>query len=156
MTSPDDPRPWFVRAVPIAWAVVAFLSLQNPGDEYMLFALASLPGVWVALLANAGDIHSVAPVVFAVGAAVCAGLGWLLDRVQASVGLWMGVVVVSTVALTALALGRFETYEAAMSKNGSLAAYVFAAASLGILLASLLGLIQGLVRPLRSAVRAPV
>ena len=122
----------------------------------MLFALAALPGVWVAFLGNAGDVHAVAPLIFVAGAAVCTGLGWLLDRVRASVGLWLGVVVVSTVALTALALSQFETYDAAMSKNGSLAAYVFAAACLGTLLASVLGLMHGLLRPVRSAVRAQV
>jgi hypothetical protein len=138
-----SPQPrFFTWVLPILWGTIAAFSFHYPGDEYGLFGVGSLSGLWVLWLFP--SLHqgvspdSIFPVVLIAGVATMAVLGYLLDLLRCSrvafVMTWLTVAAI----LLAHVLSLFDNYERALAKNGSPQAYLLYAANLGLLLASLL------------------
>ncbi len=44
--------------LPALWGVCSFLGYFHPGDEYGLWALSSMAGIWIAYFIKIGDIHN--------------------------------------------------------------------------------------------------
>jgi hypothetical protein len=74
--------------------------------------------------------------------AVC---GFLLDRLPVSRCLWAAVYLVASAGFFAWGLLSFPSLERAIAKNGSIAAYAFCAANLGLYVSLLTCLCGGAV-----------
>lgn len=130
---PTEPsKSWrFAVVLPVAFVVLGALGAANPGDEYGLFALATLPVIWLPLLLAEAPDTAIALTLLA-GAALAFGAGLALDRLRASPRAF-AVVAAALFALALWLLVRpFATVEAAVAKNGSLVAYVACAAQLAL------------------------
>jgi hypothetical protein len=141
-------RRWrFVWLLPLLWTAGCALGFAHPGDEYGLFLLDALPGLWaVALVGDDGDVAGLLLPVLACGAAVAFGIGLLLDRVQASLARWLALAAVGAVIAAVLLLRPFPDLQQATEKNGSLTAYGVCAWQLGSYAASALVLCAAAVR----------
>ena len=142
------PRTPLRRLLPVVWGMGCLLGFSAPGDEYGLFALGSLLGVWVAFLLP--SLHSPAGAllpVLAVGCGLMYGFGCLLDRLHARVAFWLCAWSVCGVAAVLLLLSNFATYEQAIARNGSLLAYLVCGSQLGAAAATLLaGIVAAVAR----------
>lgn len=149
-------RLWFYRpALPFAWLLVTIVSWNYPGDEYGLFLASALPAIWVAPLLSYLHISEVLWSILPAGFLTMLLLGWALDALRVRRSAWIAAVLAIAIGLVLLGLWEFPTYQRAIAKNGSLTAYVAAGLSLGLLLATIFGIVvtpvwRGLVRLLRS------
>lgn len=141
-------RRLFVWLVPALWALATVAGFQHPGDEYGLFALGAMAGLWVLLvLEPSSPLGGLAPVLVA-GALTTGLLGLLLDRLRASPWVWGVVCAVAAAAAACTMLARFPSLERAIGKNGSLTAYWICAFQLGGYAATLIALAVAAVRGL--------
>jgi hypothetical protein len=131
-------RHFFIILIPLLWLAAALVSFFHPGDEYGLFALTTITGVWICMLTrNAGSVHDVLIYILATGCVVMVGLGFLMDLARIRRRTW-GVLFIATVSL-ALVVGilSYPSYERAIAKNGSLTAYIAWASNMGLYLSLL-------------------
>ena len=95
---------FFTWLLAVIWAAISWFSFYHPGDEYGVWAMGSLPGLWMVFLrANQGDIHEFLLPVLGAGAVTILFLGLILDLLRVSrrwffvswpcvaVGLFIGV-----------------------------------------------------------------
>jgi hypothetical protein len=137
-----SPKHRFVWLVPVLWMGGVALGYKHPGDEYGLWVISALPGMWIGwVLGSVGDIGSFLPKLLLAGGLVMGGLGWLMDRLRVPFLAWCLGVGLGTVGIALQALSHYPTWEKAMSKNGSLTAYVCFGWNLSIALATILGLL---------------
>ena len=69
----------------LVWAVVCFASFFHPGDEYGLWAVGSMPGLWGVLLhGNQGDIHGLLLPMVGAGAVTVLPFALLMDLLRIS------------------------------------------------------------------------
>jgi hypothetical protein len=133
---------FFSWVLPILWGTIATFSFRYPGDEYGLFGVGSLSGLWALWLFP--SLHQgvspdrIFPVVLVAGVATMAVLGFLLDLLRCSRVAFVITWLAAATILLAHVLSLFENYERALAKNGSPQAYVLYAANLSLLFASLL------------------
>lgn len=136
------------RLLPIVWGVGCILGFAEPGDEYGLFALGSILGVWVALLfpAAGSPANLLLPVLVAgCGLMYCFGL--VLDRLQGRRMVWLGAWLATAVVGAVWLLLGHASFAAALAKNGSLLAYLACASQLGTYVATLAtGIWAGIAR----------
>ena len=81
----------FLIVLPLVWGVTCFVEFSFPGDEYAMWAMASMPGAWILfLLENINVVHgnSFMIVVFA-GMAVMAAVGFAMDRLRVLKWAWL-------------------------------------------------------------------
>lgn len=145
-------RIFFLWFIPILWAGCSLLSFQFPGDEYGLWALSSIAGVWIGKVFPFGDIHnSVIPLSVAlVGAAAITPFGLLMDLLRVGRVLWAVLYVLCGAAVLIGSIHSFESIDAALTKNGSWAAYIFFSANSGMYFAVFLSILFTLISlPLR-------
>lgn len=135
-------RPRFALALPLLWGASCVLGYRFPGDEFMLWALGSVAGIWVFLLIGDLDpgLPAAACVVLA-GALTMAGAGALLDRLRMPWKLWLPAAAAVAILVGELYLRSFPSAQQAVEKHGSLAAYWVFAAQAGSYAATLLGMI---------------
>lgn len=147
---------WFLRyhyriALPLIWVVVTNVSWKHPGDEYGLFFVGALPGVWLMFLFNFGHLPTAFWLTLIGGLPPMFLLGWLLDRVRVPRSAWFTVFGLLSAGLVAWSLAQFPSYSRAMSKNGSIAAYVAASMNMSLWLSVLpLAGLTPLIRAVRS------
>jgi hypothetical protein len=129
----NPPHRFFLLLVPIAWMMLSAISFRYPGDEYGLWGFSSIAGTWAILVAPSffstlsGDHpRDLLPWVLAVGFFSTAIPAYLLDRFRAPRIPFLIVWATATFLLTINAIGQHESYQRAMSKNGSLQAYIYA------------------------------
>jgi len=128
--------------LPTVWGLGCALGYSNPGDEYGLYALGSIIGVWTIVLV---DKIALLPTLVA-GCAIIFGFAVLLERLRASRRLWVIVWLVSGIGLYLTSLMMFPSVERAVAKNGSMAAYLALGSQLGVYLATISSIVVGVVR----------
>jgi hypothetical protein len=127
-----------VWALPVAWAATCFASAHFPGDEYGLWVVGSVAGLWIlAIVGDNGGIWDFLPIVLATGAATMAVVGLLLDLLRTPRRWWLILWGVAAVGFCVITIGSYPSYERAMSKNGSLQAYIFFSLNAGLYCACL-------------------
>lgn len=145
LTARTKARHLLVWLVPALWSLCAFGSWHHPGDEYGMFCVSVLASLWLAFLLEFGHLSEVYLLLIAAGALPMAVFGFLLDRLPVSRRWWAAVYIVASVALFAWSLLSFPSLEKAIAKNGSISAYAFCAANLGMYLCVLMCLGGGTV-----------
>lgn len=145
---PRSRRPFYVVLVPVLWVSGVWIGFQFPGDEYALWVISALPGAWIGfVLTDVGDLGAFLPKVLLAGGLILVGVGWVMDRLRVPFRPWALGVLLGTVGLCFQTIGEFPSYARAISKNGSLAAYVLFGWNLSVVLASVIGIaITSLVR----------
>lgn len=129
-------RWWFRIWLPIIWCLTAWISVRHPGDEYGLWGVACLPAIWLMLVVRETHPLDVQPLVYGAGILTTGLVGCWLDAWRMRRIVWLILWGVGMTALVASALSGYESYHRAIMKNGSLTAYVSAAASLSLVLTS--------------------
>jgi len=138
-------RHLLVWLVPSLWSACAFGSYHHPGDEYGMFAVSVVVAVWLAFILEFGHISELYVLIVAAGALPMAGLGFILDRLPVSRRLWSAFYIVASVGWFVWMLWQFPTLERAIAKNGSISAYAFCGANLGLYASVLLFLVGGAI-----------
>lgn len=130
--------------LPLVWAVSSVVSFHfYHGDEYSLWALASFPGLWWALITGmSGDIHQPwIPLVTALcGALVIAPLGVVLDRFKLNIKVFAVIWWLPFLAVTTQMIYKYGSIPNAIQKQGSFGAFVCAGVNISILFTSLLAI----------------
>ncbi len=137
---------FYIWLVPAAWALCALVSFQYPGDEYGLWAANALAGLWsLFLVGNSGSPSGlVLPIVLG-GSLVMAIAGFILDRLRVRCWLFAGLWAISAAALCVTTILSYPSYQKAISKNGSLAAYVLNSLNMGLYMAVLVSIALALI-----------
>jgi len=138
-------RHLLVWLVPSLWSICAFGSWHHPGDEYGMFCVSVLASIWLAFFLDIGHLSEVYLLLIAVGALPMAGFGFILDRLPVSRRLWSAFYIVASVGWFVWMLWQFPTLEKAIAKNGSISAYAFCGANLGMYGSVLLFLVGGTI-----------
>lgn len=145
--------------IPWVWLVTAIISWRHPGDEYGLFGIANgLPSAMVSLWIIPGlGLNPSFALMIACSAISMILLSWILDRLRVPVILLLPLYLSIAAFLVYSALSGYESYQRALSKNGSLTAYVSAASNLGLFLSAVLCiLIFSVRRGIQAWRRSPV
>ena len=138
----ERPRWFYVWLVPLLWALISWASMYFPGDEYALSAWGSIAGIWILfLIENTGSPWNAFWKILLAGAGTMATLGLVLDLLRAPRRLWAAVLGVVAVAVCVLTILSYPSYHKAMSKHGSLLAYIFFSLNVGLSLSSVLMLV---------------
>jgi len=132
LTARMKARHLLVWLVPSLWLLCAFGSWRHPGDEYGMFAASILVSVWLVFVLNFGHLSEVYVLLIAAGVLPMAFLGFLLDRLPVSRRLWAALWISASVALFFRGVLLYPSLEKAVAKNGSISAYAFCAANLGM------------------------
>jgi hypothetical protein len=138
-------RHLLVWLVPSLWSICAFGSWHHPGDEYGMFIVSVLASIWLAFLLDFGHLSEVYLLLIAAGAVPMAGFGFILDRLPVSRRLWSAFYIVASVGWFVWMLWQFPTLKAAIAKNGSISAYAFCGANLGLYASVLLFSVGGTI-----------
>jgi hypothetical protein len=109
-------------------------------DDVLSGQTADRLGLWVAV-----NIYDEWSMLIAAGALPMAGFGFILDRLPVSRRLWSAFYVAASVGWLVWMLWQFPTLERAIAKSGSILAYAFCAANLGIYSSVLLFLVGGTI-----------
>ena len=144
ITARTKARHLLVWLVPSLWSICAFGSWHHPGDEYGMFVVSVLASIWLAFLLDIGHLSEVYLLLIAAGVPM-AGLGFILDRLPVSRRLWSAFYIIASVGWFIWMLWQFPTLERAIGKNGSISAYAYCAANLGLYVSVLLFILGGTV-----------
>jgi hypothetical protein len=125
-------RHLLVWLVPALWSACAFGSWHHPGDEYGMFLASALAATWIAFIVGPGHLFNMYPLLIAAGALPMTVFGFILDRLPVSRRLWSAFYVGASVAWFLWMLRQFPTLKAAVAKGGSISAYAFCAANVGL------------------------
>jgi hypothetical protein len=127
-------RRWcYVWMLPLVWVLVSFAAANYPGDEYGLWGVGSMAGVWIiAIVGNVSSVWKLLPFVLVAGAASMAVVGLLLDLLRTPRRWWVILWGVTAVAFCVLTIASYPSYQRAMGKNGSLQAYIFFSLNMGL------------------------
>jgi hypothetical protein len=117
------------------------------GDEYGMFVVAALPAWFLgALLAPGVGKGGLLVAAWAYGIPLLVLLGWLMDRGRTRIVPFVVVWVVLAAAMAVSMASDHPTLRKAVSKNGSLWAYVFAGLGFMTPAAALLALLLARMR----------
>lgn len=126
-------------SLPLLWSLATIGSFKYPGDEYGMLVGGAIAGFWpLFFVPSVGHVDSVMPVVLLLGTATMLLLGWALDWARAPRLAWMLVWAALGAALCWRMLAVYPSLARAVSKNGSLAAYLFTSLNFSLYLTSLL------------------
>jgi len=128
-------RFFYMAVLPILWASVSFVSYYHPGDEYAMYAVSSIIGIWPFYLIQP-DIHSlVTPIIVAcVGGFIMMIVGFGMDRLRVNRWIWCGVWLFFSILLCFNAIHGYPTIKKALAKNGSWTAYIAGSMNMGLYL----------------------
>ena len=124
---------FYIFVFPILWASVSFVSYFHPGDEYAMYAISNIIGIWPILIFQL-DIHSLlTPTIVAlIGGSAMVIVGFGMDRLRVNRWVWCGAWLIITILLFILAITPYPSIEKALSKNGSLTAYIAGSMNIGL------------------------
>lgn len=143
---------FYVLFIPALWLILAIISFYHPGDEYALFFVSTMAGSWIFFIIDTvGDVKYAPFYNLPIGVCVLAGIGYLMDKLSVSKLVWCLLFVLCSMGLIFNVLWQYPSYERAMSKNGSLTAYVSAACNMGIYLSIVLAIVINRLRSFFSA-----
>jgi hypothetical protein len=145
-----------VWLLPVAWCLCEVFAFQNPGDEYGLWAMGSGAGIWILfIVGNVGDIKGALVPVTVAGVLTMVPVGFLMDRIRVNRRLWAIAWLLLAGAVGVVSVFSHPSYERAIAKNGSLAAYVPYSCNIGLYLSALLSIVvtvgRRVVRPRQTA-----
>jgi hypothetical protein len=132
----QQPRRFYVLTLPLLWGAIDFANFFYPGDEYGGWAASSLPGLWAAFFVS-GSALQMLPAILIAGLVVGAVFGWLMDRLAVPWGPWYLLWVVVGGMLFYWSVQDYPTWGRAMSKNGSIQAYILPSLNVGLMLSSI-------------------
>ncbi|MHC4694722.1 MAG: hypothetical protein ACYS67_18445 [Planctomycetota bacterium] len=138
----------YVWLLPLLWSVCSLLSFEFPGDEYGIYAVSSMAGTWALFLFNIqGDIHKFAfrGTITATGIIVILIAGFILAKLRVKLKLWFALYITLAVVIMVLTINSYPSFEKALSKNGSLWAYIFGSLNMGLYASVILSVIITLV-----------
>jgi hypothetical protein len=127
----------FTVSLPAIWVVTSAAGFRFPGDEYGLWAVGSLPGLWFPVLLGCGDLKVGLWLTLLAGGAVTAGFGAVTDRLRVRWLPWYALWVVAAGVICGLELSSYPSWAKAMSKNGSFQAYALSSLNVGLMLSTL-------------------
>lgn len=137
-----QPRWLYVWLLPLVWTGVAWANFYHPGDEYGGFVVGSLAGVWIALVVKmTGSPNNMLPPLLMAGATTVALAGLMLDLLRVRWQYWSVLMLGAAMLLFAWSFGSYPSVQRALSKNGSIQAYIFPSINLGIYFASIVSII---------------
>ncbi len=139
---------YYTWLLPLCWTPVSVLGYLYPGDEYGLYAMGSLPGVWAYFLFRLGDVNSVLfPLHIALGGALVMALGGLaLDKLHANRRTFWLAAPVLAVVLFVYALASYGSLKEALARNGSYQAYAFVSINMAVYIVAALLLAWSVMR----------
>jgi hypothetical protein len=138
----------YVWLLPLLWSVCSLLSFEFPGDEYGIYAVSSMAGTWALFLFNIqGDIHKFAfrGTITATGIIVILIAGFILAKLRVKLKLWFVLYITLAVVIMVLTINSYPSFEKALSKNGSLWAYLFGSLNMGLYASVILSVIITLI-----------
>ncbi len=136
-------KPFYIWLVALVWAVVCWASFYHPGDEYMLWAMGSVPGLWAVLWhGNQGDIHGFLLPVLGAGAVTMLLLGLILDLMRVSRG-WFFVAwpVVGVALFSAVMVFADHPLQRSHTVTDGLISYSLAAINVALCFTIVFGLV---------------
>ena len=125
----------YVWLLPLLWSVCSLISFEFPGDEYGIYVISSIAGIWAVPLFNIhGDIHKFAfrGGITAAGIIVILIMGFILAKLLVKMKLWFLLYITLAAVALVVMIGSYPSIEKALSKNGSLWAYIFGSLNLGL------------------------
>ena len=125
----------YVWLLPLIWAASSLLSLRFPGDEYGLYAASSMAGTWIVFIIKPqGAPHDAVfwLTITTTGIVVMTLAGLWLKFIKIKPWIWFGLYITSAVFFCLYALFSYPSLEKAISKNGSLWAYIFSSLNIGL------------------------
>lgn len=136
---------WFIPAL---WLANSYISSNHPGDEYGLFFIGAFAGTWwLIVFGDDGSMGSIMIRVQVIGTVVMALLAILLVLLRASRRLWGVLLLMVATAVCATSLLSYPSLQRAVSKNGSITAYVCFSINFGMYIATIVTLIiAGILR----------
>lgn len=155
-SAPRKPRrSWLlVWLVPALWLANSYVSSEHPGDEYGMFFVGALAGSWLVMIfGNAGTVQQAMFHVLILGTIVMAAMGLLLTLLRASRVLWIATLVLVAAAIVTQSLLSYPSLQRAISKNGSITAYVCLGVNFGSYVATVVSLVVAI--PMRLLERRP-
>jgi hypothetical protein len=139
--------PFFSWVVPLVWAASSYFHHYYPGDENAMWLLSSIAGLWIAPFifhSGASDAAAAAGIAVA-GIMILAPIGFAMDIFGVRRLFWAIIFPICSLAVFAAAILSFPSIERAISKNGSLWAYIFFSINIGIYLSIILSSILTLI-----------
>lgn len=130
------PRHLFLVLIPFLSAAITAVSFRYPGDEYGLWGVGALPGLWLTLFVGDGSPGWGFGVALAGGITAMAMLGAVLDKLRAPWVPWYALWVVAAGLLCATMLAPYPSWARAMSKNGSFQDYALSSLNMGLTLST--------------------
>lgn len=136
-------RLFYIWFIPLVWAMTSYLQYFHPGDEYGMYVISSLPGIWIGIIVSSFDIGD--PImggglVALVGALVMTTFGFLMDSVKVQKIFWAFAFSGAAVAVFIMSIMSYPSLDRAIAKNGSIRAYVFMSINVGIYFSIVLSL----------------
>lgn len=130
-----QPRRFYLVALPLLWGTIDFINFYYPGDEYGGWAVSSLPGFWGAFFAS-GNPFRILIFVLPAGVITTLAFGWIMDWLRVPWSAWYGIWLIAAGLLFFWAVSQYPTWHRAISKNGSIQAYILPALNLGLMFSS--------------------
>lgn len=123
--------------LPAIWAACSFFQYFFSGDEYMLYALGSLPGIWLYYLALLPQINTIFfPLCISLAGCIpLFGVGCLMQRFRLRPTVFLASWFAMLVFVGANIVLTYDSYASAIAKNGSIMAYILFAVNVGLILA---------------------
>lgn len=132
-------RYFFIWFLPVLWVCVAAVARSHPGDEYGLFLGGSVAGFWVEFLfREQGNVYAIMTRVMLAGAMTVSVAGWILDLLRVPRKAWFLLWMSLATFVCWYSVASFPSYANAITKNGSLTAYVCLSMNLGLYVSTIL------------------
>ncbi|MFH1716011.1 MAG: hypothetical protein ABIF19_01560 [Planctomycetota bacterium] len=126
--------PFYVWLLPLIWGVCSYAHHNYPGDENAMWLISSAAGSWLAPFAFVAGAskQAVALAIALAGALVIGAAGFAMDWFRVRKLLWAILFVFCSSAIFVTAIMSYPSIERAISKNGSLWAYILFSINIGI------------------------
>lgn len=142
---------FFVFILPILWGSVSVVSYFHPGDEYGLYAISNIIGVWPLMILQvfslSFDIHNLwIPTIVAItGSLIMASIGFGLDKLNVNQWLWGILWIMFSTLLFIYVLNVHPTIQKTLAKYGSWTAIIAYALNVGLYVSVILSAIVGTI-----------
>ncbi|MGD2094355.1 MAG: hypothetical protein PVH77_05035 [Phycisphaerales bacterium] len=142
-----DYFPFYSWLLPVIWGVCSYLHHYYPGDENGMWLISSIAGLWIAPFAFLGEVSKEAAAggIAVAGALVMLAIGIAMDFFRVRKLLWTIIFVICSLAVFAAAIFSFPSIQRAISKHGSIWAYVFFSINIGIYISIILSAIATVI-----------
>ncbi len=135
---------FYLYALPLIWLLTSIVSYYHPGDEYALYVYSSYIGVWIYYIFQAPDTNSfLFPALISLtGTIVMIIPALFLHKLKIRKSLWAVLFALCTISIFLFLITRYPSVAKALSKNGSLWAYIAASTNIGLYFSVILSIIM--------------